>query len=171
MVVRHALEEQGFTIAGEYAPAEGVALMVVTSPELQKVAAATPFGGFGAAVRVGLTRVGEVVQVSYTNPSYMRAAYRLTGSLTGVATRLEAALGKKRTFGSVKRLTEDELEGYHYMVLMPFFTDRSDAAWEVPDRAALARPHHGQLHEDRRRARCHRGGAGQGRREEVVVDR
>jgi hypothetical protein len=121
--VKQALEAQGLVIAGAYAPRDGVQVLAVTSPELQKAAAQSEFGGYGAVVRVGITKVGDAVQVSYNNPEYMKAAYRMAGDVSGVTKKLEAALGKKEAFGSEKGLSEKDLRGYHYMMMMPYFTD------------------------------------------------
>ncbi len=136
--VRQALEAQGFAIAGEYTPVAGVTVLIATSPELQQVAAKTAFGGYGAVIHVGLTRVGEAVQVSYANPLYWRAAYRLSGDLGPVAKKLEAALGAKQAFGSTKGLTVKDLEGYHYMLGMPYFTEPVELARFDSQDAALA---------------------------------
>ena len=50
-----ALEGAGFTVAGHYAPLDNTRVIVVTSPELQAVAARGERGGYGAAQRIGLT--------------------------------------------------------------------------------------------------------------------
>lgn len=121
--VRAALEGQGFQIVGEYGPKDGVRVLAVTSEQLLAAASKTEFGGYGAVVRVGITLVGGNVQVSYTNPEYMRAAYRMTGDVSAVSSKLEAALGRKAAYGSQKGLSEKDLRSYHYMVLMPFFSD------------------------------------------------
>lgn len=121
--VKQALEAQGLTIAGSYSPHDGVQVVAVTSADLQKAAAQTEFGGYGAVLRVGITKVGDAVQVSYNEPAYVKAAYRMSGDVSGIAKKLEAALGRKETFGSEKGLSEKDLRGYHYMMMMPYFTD------------------------------------------------
>lgn len=121
--VKQALEAQGLVVAGAYSPRDGVQVVVVTSPDLQKAAAQSEFGGYGAALRVGITRVGDGLQVSYSNPEYVKAVYRMSGDVGGVAKKLEAALGSKEGFGSEKGLSEKDLRGYHYMMTMPYFTD------------------------------------------------
>ena len=40
-----------------------------------------------------MTKVGDEVQVAFTNPVYMAAGYRLTADLAPVAARLAQALG------------------------------------------------------------------------------
>lgn len=123
-VVKSALTEQGFTIAGEYSPYPDAVVIVITNEELKNNAAKSEFGGFGAAVRVSVTRMKNEVQVAYTNPVYMANAYRMQGDLTGVAAKLAAALGKKEEFGA-KGLTAKKLRSYHYMFGMEYFNEPS----------------------------------------------
>ena len=68
-------------MAGSYSPYPGTAVIGVTSDELRSNAAKSEHGGFGAALRVGVTKVGDQIQVSYTNPPYMANAYRMAGDL------------------------------------------------------------------------------------------
>ena len=121
---RQALQAAGFEVAGEYAFSAAAHVLVVTDDELKKAAAGTPTGGFAAVQRVAVTKVGEQVQVSYTNPAWMAGAYRLGSDLAGVAARLEAALGKAQEFGAKAGMTAKQLRSYHYMVTMPYFTDQ-----------------------------------------------
>jgi hypothetical protein len=121
---RSALATQGFTVVGEYSPYPDATIIVATNDELRNNAAKSEHGGFGAAVRVSVTRVKDEVQVAYTNPVYMANAYRMQGDLTGVADRLAAALGKKEEFGA-KGLTARKLRSYHYMFGMEYFNEPS----------------------------------------------
>ncbi|MEI6413541.1 MAG: hypothetical protein WCP34_04645 [Pseudomonadota bacterium] len=124
--VESALEKQGFEIAGKYAPFSGAQIWAVTSPELKQAASKSDFGVFGVAIRVAVTDVGGKAQVSYVNPPYMAAAYQMKDNLTDVASKLEAALGKEKTFGAEKPLSTEELAKYHYMGSMPYFKDRDE---------------------------------------------
>lgn len=121
--VRARLAAAGFEEAGSYAPYEGALVIAVTSPELRALAARQRFGAYAAAQRVTLTRVGEEVQVAYTSPRYMAAAYRLDADLGPVAARLSSALGSLREFGSRDGKSAKDLRGYHYMIGMPYFDD------------------------------------------------
>jgi len=121
---KNNLTEQGFEIVGEYAPFENAHIIVVTNDELKQIAASTDFGGYGAAQRVSVTKVGEEVQVSSTNPLYMENIYRMKGDLTRVAEHLESAIGHSLDFGSKTGYSADELRNYHYMVFMPYFDDQ-----------------------------------------------
>jgi len=124
VVVKSALIAQGFTIAGEYAPYPEAMVIVATNDELKSTAAKSERGGFGAAVRVSVTKVKDEVQVAYVNPVYMANAYRMQGDLADVAAKLGAALGKQEEFGA-KGLKAKKLRAYHYMVGMEYFDEPS----------------------------------------------
>lgn len=135
--VRQKLTDAGFTVVGSYAPYTDAAfpdgekvsaeIIGVTSPALQKAAAATEFGGYAMVQRVTVTQVtrqgSTQTQVAYTNPAYMASAYRLDSDLAEVATALGKALGAQQAYGSSKGLSAAELTHYHYKVFMPYFTD------------------------------------------------
>lgn len=123
-IVKAALAAQGFTIAGEYTPYPDATVIVTTNDELKSNAAKSELGGFGAAVRVSVTKVKDEVQVAYTNPVYMANAYRMKDDLAGVAEKLAAALGKQEEFGA-KGLKAKKLRSYHYMIGMEYFNEPS----------------------------------------------
>lgn len=89
--VRSTLKGAGFEVVGQYAPYDGARVIVVTGDELKRSAAETELGGFAAAQRVAVTRVGDTIQVTYTNPTYMAHAYRLEDDLAGVSEKLRGA--------------------------------------------------------------------------------
>ena len=126
--VKAAVEREGFQIVGEYAPYKGAHIVVVTSTELKGNAAKSKFGAYGAILRISLTEKGKGLQVAYSNPLYLAQAYRMKDSLADTAAKLDKALGKKETFGSKKGLKADKLRTYHYMMLMPYFTDQVELA-------------------------------------------
>ena len=95
-----ALTDAGFSVVGKYSPYADAQILIVTSDELKKNAAASEHGGFGAIQRVAVTKVNNDVQVSYTNPIYMANAYRMKGDLKGTASAMEKALGKSEEFGA-----------------------------------------------------------------------
>ena len=123
-VVKSALIAQGFTIAGEYAPYPEAMVIVATNDELKSNAAKSERGGFGAAIRVSVTKIKDEVQVAYVNPVYMANAYRMQGDLADVAAKLGAALGKQEEFGA-KGLKAKKLRSYHYMMGMEYFNEPS----------------------------------------------
>jgi hypothetical protein len=116
-----ALQGQGFDVVGSYSPYPNATVIIVTSETLKTNAAKSEFGGYGAALRVAVTRVKDKIQVSYTNPPYWAAAYRMKESLEDVKAKLEAALGKQKDFGSEKGLTDKELRKYNYTFGMEKF--------------------------------------------------
>jgi hypothetical protein len=124
---RTKLAAAGFTVAGSYAPFPGAVVLAVTDDALKAAAAGARFGGYAAAQRVTVTKVGEEVQVGYTNPLYMAAAYRLKADLAPVAARLAAALGAAEEYGPAQGKRDKDLRGYHYMMGMPYF----DEPWRL----------------------------------------
>jgi hypothetical protein len=135
--VKAAVSQQGFEVVGDYAPYKGARVLVVTNEALKTNAAKSEFGAYGAAMRVALTDTGKELQVSYTNPLYYARAYRMKDTLAETAAALEKALGKKGEFGSKEGLTPDKLRKYHYMVMMPYFTDPVKLASHPSHEAAL----------------------------------
>lgn len=124
--VKGKLEAGGFEIAGAYSPYADAHIIVVTNDALKENAAKSEFGGYGAGMRVSITKVGEEVQVAYTNPRYWANAYRMAGDLSDVAAQLEKTLGKVEDFGSKKGLTAKKLRKYHYMFGMEYFDEPSE---------------------------------------------
>lgn len=125
--VKTALTAGGFTVAGEYAPYPGANVIIVTSGELKKNAAASEHGGYGAVQRVSVIEAGGQVQVSYTNPVYMANAYRMKGDLSGVSAALEKALGRVEEFGA-QGMTAKQARKYHYTIGMEYFDEPSELA-------------------------------------------
>ena len=117
-----ALTKAGFTVAGSYSPYAGAAVIGATNDELRSTAAKSEHGGFGAVVRVSVTKVKDQVQVSYTNPPYMANAYRMAGELKDTAAKLQAALGRIEEFGA-EGLTPAKLRKYHYTFAMEYFDE------------------------------------------------
>ena len=117
-----ALQANGFTIAGSYSPYPETTIIVVTNDEMKTTAAKSEHGGFGAAQRVAVTKVGNDVQVSYTTPAYMANGYRMANDLPQTTEKLKAALGNVEEFGA-KGLTASKLRKYHYMFGMEYFDE------------------------------------------------
>jgi hypothetical protein len=113
--VRGKLTGAGFDIVGEYSPYDGADVIVVTTDALKSVAARSERGGYGAVQRIAVTKNGNDIEVTYTNPVFMAAAYRMNGDLADVRTQLEGALGAESDFGSKERLTAEDLHHYEYM--------------------------------------------------------
>lgn len=120
-----ALTANGFTVAGSYSPYANTTIIAVTNDELRSLAAKSEMGGFGAAQRVAVVKVGNDVQVSYTNPIYLANAYRMAGEPKDTAAKLQAALGKVEEFGA-KGLTAAQLRKYHYAFGMEYFDEPNE---------------------------------------------
>jgi hypothetical protein len=136
--VRGKLGAAGFTIAGSYEPYPGAVVLAVTSDELRAAAAQVPAGGYAAAQRVSITKVGGEVQVAYTNPRYMAVAYRLKSDLATVAEKLARTLGSVEEYGPPEGLRAKDLERYRYMFGMPRFDDPWKLAFYGSHAEALA---------------------------------
>ena len=132
-----ALTNNGFELVGTYKPYTNAVIFIVTNDELKKNAANSEHGGFGAAQRVSLTKVGNEIQVSYTNPVYMANVYRMKGQLENVKGKLATALGNLESFGA-KGMTANEARSYHYMFGMEYFTDPSILATYKTHEEAVA---------------------------------
>ncbi|MCK5166291.1 MAG: hypothetical protein KAQ66_03200 [Rhodospirillaceae bacterium] len=117
------LEGAGFSIAGTYTPYPTATIIVVTSGAQRSSAARSDMGGFGAVQRVAVTQMGGKIQVSYTNPPYMAAAYRMDSDLASTTKKLEAALGGGKEFGLDKGKTAAQMNKFHYMIMMPYFDE------------------------------------------------
>ncbi len=119
---KNELTNGGFQIIGEYKPYDGADVIVVTSPELKAHAAKSDMGGFGAMQRVSVTKVGDNIQVAYTNPVYMSNVYRMEGDMSDIAAKMAQALGQGTPYGA-EGLKPSKLRKYHYMFGMPYFDD------------------------------------------------
>lgn len=140
--VKQKIAAAGFEIAGSYKPYDGAMVIAITNDGLKKAAASTEFGGYAAGQRVSLTKVGDEIQVSYTNPSYYANAYRLedTTDMDAAEAALESTLGKQAAYGTGdKELNEQDLRKYHYMFGMEYFDDPSELAeYDSYDEAVAA---------------------------------
>ena len=129
--VKGKVAAAGFEIVGTYSPYDGAIVVAITNDDLKKSAASSDFGGYEAGQRVTVTKVGEEIQVSFSNPEYYANTYRLddTSGATAALKSLETALGNKETFGTGKKqLSAADLRKYHYMFGMEYFDDPSELA-------------------------------------------
>jgi hypothetical protein len=126
--VKGKLTGAGFEVVGEYSPYSGANVIIVTNDAMKAFAAKSEFGAYGAAARVSVTKNGDDVEVIYTNPVYMAAAYRMAGDGADTRKALEGALGAQQDFGSEKDLTAEDLRKYHYTIMMEYFDDPSELA-------------------------------------------
>lgn len=126
--VKSSLGDKGFEIVGEYAPYPTAHIIVVTNDALKKAGASHDRAGYVAGQRITITKVGDQVQIAYTNPVYMGAAYRVKADLSAVAEALEDALGAEEEYGPEEGLTAKELEKYHYTFGMEYFDEPNELA-------------------------------------------
>ena len=133
-----ALIHSGFTVAGQYSPLENTSVIVVTSPELQEIAAKSDKGGYGAGERVSVTEREGKTEVAFINPLYIQYAYRLEGDMQGVYDQLSEVLGNVETFGAEKQMTAKKLGKYHYKPMMPYFDDPYELGSFDSHEAAIA---------------------------------
>ena len=123
--VKSKLKGAGFEIVGEYSPYDGADIIIVTSEAQKGHAAKSEFGAYGAINRIAITKNGDNVEVSYTNPVYMAAVYRMATDMADIRAQLEGALGAEMDYGSEKNLTAEDLRKYHYTVMMEYFDEPS----------------------------------------------
>jgi hypothetical protein len=119
------LKLQGLEIVGSYRPYPTAVIIAVTTDALKKVAAASRYGGYGAAMRVSVTDIDSQIQVAYTNPAYMAGAYKMSDDLNEVNSKLVLALGQGKPFGPEHGMNKEELGDYHYMFGMEYFDDQT----------------------------------------------
>ncbi len=136
--VKKALSDNGFEVVGAYSPYPAAHIIIVTNNGLKKMAASHERGGYAAVVRVSITKVGEQVQIAYTNPPYMAAAYRVKGDADSVKNALKTALGSVKEYGSADGLDADDLGDYHYTLGMEYFDDFYKLAGYNSYKAAVA---------------------------------
>jgi hypothetical protein len=121
--VKKSLTDNGFEVVGEYSPYETAHIIIVTNDTLKKAAASHERGGYAAGQRVSITKVGDQLQISYTNPAYMAAAYHVKGDISSVTNSLKTALGSIKEYGPDEGLDADDLESYHYTFGMEYFDE------------------------------------------------
>lgn len=121
--VKKSLTDNGFTVAGEYSPYESAHIIIVTNAKLKKAAASHARGGYAAGQRVSITKVGDQVQISYTNPAYMAAAYHVKGDIASVSNSLKTALGSIKEYGPADGMDAEDIAGYHYTFGMEYFDE------------------------------------------------
>ncbi len=121
--VKRSLTGNGFEVVGEYSPYASAHIIIVTNADLKKVAGSHERGGYAAGQRVAITKVGDQVQITYTNPAYMAAAYRVKGDVSAVTSALNSALGSMKEYGLKEGMDADDISGYHYTFGMEYFDE------------------------------------------------
>lgn len=132
--VKETLEEDGFQILGEYQPGEMKDLYVLafSRKDLQDVSLKVKDrGALAAVMKVGFVQSDQKVMVSLLNPDYVFYAYlmenseKYNGTLKKISSEVKQSLKKIgktfRPFGGEE--DREDLYDYHYMMMMPYFTD------------------------------------------------
>jgi hypothetical protein len=124
--VEAKLQNAGFDVIGEYSPYDDSVVLVFSSAQLRELATRSERGGYGAVLRVSLTRNNGKIEIAYTNPLYWANAYRMQADVESIATQLQSSLGYEQSFGSGElSLTASDLRKYHYTFMMEYFDDPS----------------------------------------------
>jgi len=121
--VKKSLTDNGFEVVGEYSPYETAHIIIVTNNDLKKAAASHERGGYAAGQRVAITKVGDQLQITYTNPAYMAAAYHVKGNISAVTSSLNTALGSIKEYGPAEGMEADDIASYHYTFGMEYFDE------------------------------------------------
>ncbi|MDP8321823.1 MAG: hypothetical protein RAO94_05695 [Candidatus Stygibacter australis] len=143
----------GLDISGEYMPADNESryVIIVSSPKLlEAISAKGGSRAFAAAWRIGLTDVGNMLQISFMNPLYWGNAYfqddfnAVWTELSEMNNKLVASMqifgnNPMLEFGSKDGLKAKKLQKYHYMAMMPYFKDVVDIAEFESYEAAISR--------------------------------
>ncbi len=135
--VKDALASKGFDVIGEYHPEKKASLYVIayTRDDLQKtVLKVKDRGALASVMKIGFVGKDGKITVSMLNPPYIFYAYLMDeaekhlGELTAFSNDAKAAMKAVGTdftpFGG--SMEADDLKDYHYMMMMPYFTDPVD---------------------------------------------
>ncbi len=129
-----ALELQGFEVIGEYHPGNNDNLYTIcyTRQDLSDIALKfEDRGALASVLKIGLFKENGQVEISMINPMYLFYAYLLDGmenyekSLIAISDDCIDAMATLSTelvsFGGLE--TKEDLQKYHYKIMMPYFTD------------------------------------------------
>ncbi|QGT77831.1 hypothetical protein GM160_02380 [Guyparkeria halophila] len=140
--VRGKLVAEGFDLVGDYAPTEGVRVLVVTNDTLLDTAAQSPRGGYGAVLSVALEQTDAGTRVSYQHPQYVAHGYRLESDNEPVFQAMARALGAIGYFGA-EPISSTNLRTYQYAFGLETFEDPVDLggfpSFDAADRQIGAR--------------------------------
>ncbi len=132
--ISSALKLANFNIVGQYKPMHSGNLQVICFTRKDLQSASLSFkdrGALASVLKIGLQKTASGVSISILNPMYMFYGY-FQGNIAKQMTVLKQIdkdakqvlsdkFGKLTPFGG--ELTSEKLVGYHYKVMMPYFTD------------------------------------------------
>lgn len=131
--VSEAITSGGFDIIGKYHPGEkpGLEVICFTNDDLKKLSLKFDDRGTLASVlKAALVNKNDTITISIVNPEYMFLAYwgeQMSGqeeqlkSISDQVKTIFSKLGKLEPFGGLEK--REDLPGYHYMMMMPYFDD------------------------------------------------
>lgn len=132
------LTQAGFTILGTYHPGnkENILVVAFTSKSLQDLSLQfSDRGALASVLKASIIEQGGKSTLSILNPEYMFLAYwgkQLDGQeneLTKLSEQVKSlfsSLGNLVAFGG--EMDKDDLPGYHYKIMMPYFDDPDELA-------------------------------------------
>ncbi len=127
--IEKLIRQSPFTIVAEYSPYDDAYIYIITSDELKSLASETEYGGFAAPQRVSLTQVKNQMQIAYTNPVYMKHAYRMKNiDMQPILDQMTQAFGFEQFFGG-EGLSARKLKRYKYS----FGLEGFNSFYELPE--------------------------------------
>lgn len=138
--VKSALKANGFEVVGEYNAMgdPNYHLIAFTNPAL-KTNASKEMRGFAAVMKVVISKNDN--QLIFTNPEYFLSAFLQDDFDKSAATKIKNSLVSAfgTLVGSKDALEDDDIAGYHFMTMQPYYEDMEEIAQGVGLGATLER--------------------------------
>lgn len=135
--VEAGIQEAGFEIVGKYNVANDKDMQVIcfTRDDLKKASFSyEDRGALASVLKIGIRKEADKIEVSILNPVYMFYAYfgddykKQASDLETIDTDAKNivinAFGAMTDFGG--KLEVEDLKGYHYKVMMPYFDEPTE---------------------------------------------
>jgi hypothetical protein len=120
--VKNKLDKAGFEVLAEYESVKNGITIVFTNDALKSIASKKT-RAHAAILRVFIDNQEKMI--SFTNPVYFGRAFMQDDYKADVFEAQLASINSvfKGLKGSVDKIDEDDLSGYHFMMGMPYYTD------------------------------------------------